>query len=759
MWQLLRRAFSGAFYIAFCAAIGSCASEGYVSKPTVSAAIKLKQVPARGEYVALSLNAARARAERARGEFSRTDPDAFYLAGINLIHGLVYDRDHHDLILVGEYDPNRATLTLDDLAVAMRARMVYGRWPLVSIDPTGDTQAPQLQRVRFEGGIENTQFGHDLFEADYRLKQIAMGLKPSGVPGLQTYWDRAMEGGDSHKISSRFWFYPVLPSVSIRENVIAIKGLKVGVFSEVMSAEIDGKRIENIAEFREPASADFARAVSARFSDIARIHASFARVQGLDELVAIAKAVEELEPRPTIAYWLRDYKIEEVPTPTVVEVLTRSGKYKRPGDSRERVLSLSGGVQLMAVALRLRSGDVSALRDAVLKTRPTPDSLSWTFVVGEWIVPTSSALMDEDDLAVLLAQADFLERQQHYDSAIALYSKIVQLRPTWIGALVNRGNAYAVGKKEFQRAIDDFSRALEIDPLAAELFQNRGNAYAKGSGDYHRAIADFSRAIALNPELAESYQSRAASYSQLGGNFLTKAIEDFDRVIKINPKRAIAYVGRGLVYSALGERAKALGDLNLAIEISPALPAGYAGRGTHYYRINEPHLAIADCTRAIALDVKFAEAFGIRGISRDSIGDYAGAIADFTRQIDLEPTYVAYYNRAVTLGRGRRDFVRAIEDFNRAIEMNSQHSSSYNNRGMAYFGMRDFERAVSDYSRAIAIDPQLWSAHYNMALAYEEMADRKSEALAAYKSFLEIAPPQLISQAQRARQRISALSR
>lgn len=42
-----------------------------------------------------------------------------------------------------------------------------------------------------------------------------MGLLPLGIDGLKTYWDLDMEEakegtGGSRKISSRFWFYPVL---------------------------------------------------------------------------------------------------------------------------------------------------------------------------------------------------------------------------------------------------------------------------------------------------------------------------------------------------------------------------------------------------------------------------------------------------------------------------------------------------------------------------------------------------------------------
>ena len=163
------------------------------------------------EYIAFSLKVAQKRiiSTPEGKDYRKLHPEVFTLSGITAIKGLVYDRKTGDVILVGQRDPERAPLTLDDFVVALRARFIYGKWPVVSIDPTEETKRTNMQIVRFEGGIEDTQFGKDLFDADYRLKRIGMGLLSPGIPGLETYWDismkRAKEGTEgSHKINSRF---------------------------------------------------------------------------------------------------------------------------------------------------------------------------------------------------------------------------------------------------------------------------------------------------------------------------------------------------------------------------------------------------------------------------------------------------------------------------------------------------------------------------------------------------------------------------
>ena len=189
-------------------------------------------------YVAFSLKVARERIEKAGDDFRQSEPDIWRLAGINKVRGFVYDRNEDDLILVGAIEPDRAPLTLDDLVVALRARLRYGEWPLVSIDPMPDTETTNLQKVRFEGGIRNTAFGMDLLAADYELKGLAMGYVEPGVPSLLSCWDREEAAFESNpdrqeEIQSRLWFYPS-PHVLVREDVCTIEGLTMAVYTEVL---------------------------------------------------------------------------------------------------------------------------------------------------------------------------------------------------------------------------------------------------------------------------------------------------------------------------------------------------------------------------------------------------------------------------------------------------------------------------------------------------------------------------------------------
>lgn len=396
------------------------------------------------QYTAYSLKVAQQRIEQAGENWRQKEPEAVNLAGINKVEGFVFDIATGDLILVGQKDQGRAVLTLDDVVVALRARFRYKEWPLVSIDPSPETEKTEVQHIRFEGGIDETSFGQTMYEADYRLKEIGMGLQAAGLAGMQTYWDRSVEEMDrgigvaERNINSRFWFYPINPQVVVREGVCVVRGLKVGVFTEVMGAKIDGRPVEDLNGFKDQTGDAFANDVSERFEQLCGVQPSFNRLRGLQELVAVSKALEEMEQRPDLSYWLEKYQLVKAARPADPKVLHRRHNGQRFW------LEVSGGVHLTALAMRLNAGDVTALREAVLKVRPASDTLGWGFITaGEWIVSdVDFSKMDMSSAAALFSHGEFLFHQGDYDRAIAYWLQITRAYPEMSEVYMKIGMAF-----------------------------------------------------------------------------------------------------------------------------------------------------------------------------------------------------------------------------------------------------------------------------------------------------------------------------
>lgn len=174
-----------------------------------------------------------------------------------------------------------------------------------SIDPFGSSspQSGDLQRVRFEGGIQNTQFGADLLDADHRLKRMGIGLLPIGVPGLASEFERILgrvrSGGTVPANTVRLWFEPVQDRVIVRDGVVQLGPMSVSVFTEVLSAIVGGKNVDPRSYHDEDSEA-FARDISKRFDSVAHVHPTISRLRGLNGIVAVVAGLEHVEDRPSL---------------------------------------------------------------------------------------------------------------------------------------------------------------------------------------------------------------------------------------------------------------------------------------------------------------------------------------------------------------------------------------------------------------------------------------------------------------------------
>ena len=70
------------------------------------------------------------------------------------------------------------------------------------------------------------------------------------------------------------------------------------------------------------------------------------------------------------------------------------------------------------------------------------------------------------------------------------------------------------GTISYDTAIANFTKAIELYPDFANAFHSRANAYYE-IADYPRAIADYTQAIKLNPNASNSYWGRGAAYGKL----------------------------------------------------------------------------------------------------------------------------------------------------------------------------------------------------------------------------------------------------
>jgi hypothetical protein len=302
------------------------------------------------------------------------------LAGIGQFLGVVYDRASQDMVVVGRRLKG-ASLSLDDLAAAIQARVVHQEWPLVSIDRVADTQKTGLQRVRWEGGVAASALGATLLAADELLKKAALGLPAAAGLPFQSYFDLCAGRAALGKLApggNRFWFHAVDAAMLSRENVFILQDLNVGVKSLLVSG----------TGARDELADRYAAVFTANYEVISQRHAEIARLKPLFDAVAVAHGIESLAPQLS-EFWGHRYQPARVYTPAEYPLLKRREHLKT--GAKEVTLELSGGVDTRIFVQRLRDGDHVAFQEAVMGTKPFADALSWPLPLSAWAGKTELA--------------------------------------------------------------------------------------------------------------------------------------------------------------------------------------------------------------------------------------------------------------------------------------------------------------------------------------------------------------------------------
>ncbi len=94
----------------------------------------------------------------------------------------------------------------------------------------------------------------------------------------------------------------------------------------------------------------------------------------------------------------------------------------------------------------------------------------------------------------------------------------------------DRGNRHS-RNGSYESAIADYSKAIEMDPGFAEAHYNRGFSFYE-LGQYEEAITDLSRAIQLNPSDARYYGQRSLVYIFADRMDLAQADEDMSEDLR-----------------------------------------------------------------------------------------------------------------------------------------------------------------------------------------------------------------------------------
>ena len=242
--------------------------------------------------------------------------------------------------------------------------------------------------------------------------------------------------------------------------------------------------------------------------------------------------------------------------------------------------------------------------------------------------------------------AAILGMQGRLDDRIKLLTKALQLKPNYVKAHTNLGNAFQE-KGDLNAAIASYKTSLELKPNDTVTHYNLGLAFQK-QGDLSAAINSYKTAIQIRPNHPEANNNLGLLFQELGN--INAAINSYKNALKFKPNYPEAHFNLGILLKDKGDFAAAIESYNKAIQLKPNYPEAHTNLGNVLQNKGDLNASIQSYRSALELKPHYAEAHFNLGIALREQGDLQAAIASFNKAIQIKPDYSeAHWSCALTV--------------------------------------------------------------------------------------------------------------
>ena len=248
--------------------------------------------------------------------------------------------------------------------------------------------------------------------------------------------------------------------------------------------------------------------------------------------------------------------------PTIAEMLTQAGYYRRAGD-------MARAEQTARVVLQAQPENVEALHLLGV-------SLHASGRLAEAVPPYEMAFrLDPTRADVGNDLGTALAMQNRLDEAIAAYRQVVERHPNYAEAHCNLGNALRL-RCQLDEAISHLTRAVQLKPNYSSAHYNLGLALLQ-KGEKDRAIEAFRETVRLSPTFADAYNDLGHLLKDQGR--FDEAIACFRHIVLLRPTSPEAHSNLGLALKKHGRLDESIPCFEEAIRLKPsfAAPHSYLG--------------------------------------------------------------------------------------------------------------------------------------------------------------------------------------
>lgn len=287
------------------------------------------------------------------------------LNSVDEIRGAAYDPEKGEIVFIGQGEiPLNERIDIDDLVVAVRSVFGMNQDPGITFHSTPQTMQHGFLDVTYFGATKGTEFGQILFDADYLLKQLTLGITPSGQQltsvhpslvsmGYESFADKMIDAElflGSYAVE--FWFAP--QTIVVEPYVSSVDASKSFVFSE-MSMKVYTK-IVNVTDGSEatgnPQVSNIKSLADAFAANITANYDSYANLSGFEVL----QKLKRLGRITSVVRWMRyndisvdlsflaNYVPQNVATPQQINMLQVCRDHSQDGAWLAGVCSIVGKI-------------------------------------------------------------------------------------------------------------------------------------------------------------------------------------------------------------------------------------------------------------------------------------------------------------------------------------------------------------------------------------------------------------------------------
>jgi len=256
-----------------------------------------------------------------------------------------------------------------------------------------------------------------------------------------------------------------------------------------------------------------------------------------------------------------------------------------------------------------------------------------------------------------------------------------------------------------------------------------------GAGDPAAAITEYRAALALDPAFLPARANLGNTLFETGD--LAGARRAYQEIRDQEPRNVLAAEGFAELSLAAGDKATAIRTYVDAAEWDPINPRYFTKAGRIHMAAGEEAEGVGLLGQALELDPGYLPAFAELAAMHLAKGDHAAAEKIYRDAADYAPDNAEAQASHGLMLAILHDWAGAAQRYQRASGLKPANAVYQREHAIMLQNLGRHDEALAQLNTVLRLAPEDAKIHMAMANAYRD-TDRKAEAVAAYRKFLEV---------------------